>query len=63
MWAWKYREPVLDLFEMITGNRNSYAMFKVGGVRRDIENSIKSPSERYFQNLKKKRPAGWCSNG
>jgi membrane-bound hydrogenase subunit alpha len=37
MWAWKYREPVLDLFEMITGNRNSYAMFRVGGVRRDIE--------------------------
>lgn len=39
MWAWKYREPILDLFEMITGNRNSYAMFKVGGVRRDIEKS------------------------
>ncbi len=37
MWAWKYREPVLDLFEIITGNRNSYAMFKIGGVRRDIE--------------------------
>jgi NADH-quinone oxidoreductase subunit D len=36
MWAWKYREPVLDLFEMVTGNRNNYAMFKVGGVRRDI---------------------------
>lgn len=39
MWAWKYREPVLDLFEMITGNRNSYAMFKIGGVRRDIPQS------------------------
>jgi membrane-bound hydrogenase subunit alpha len=39
MWAWKYREPVLDLFEMITGNRNSYAMFKIGGVRRDIPNA------------------------
>lgn len=39
MWAWKYREPILDLFEMITGNRNSYAMFRVGGVRRDIENN------------------------
>ncbi|MBN2215077.1 MAG: nickel-dependent hydrogenase large subunit [Bacteroidales bacterium] len=39
MWVWKYREPVLDLFEMITGNRNSYAMFKIGGVRRDIENN------------------------
>ncbi len=37
MWAWKYREPVLDCFEMVTGNRNSYAMFKVGGVRRDLE--------------------------
>ena len=36
MWAWKYREPVLDIFEMITGNRNHYAMMKVGGVRRDI---------------------------
>ncbi|MCM8777385.1 MAG: nickel-dependent hydrogenase large subunit [Candidatus Omnitrophica bacterium] len=38
MWAWKYREPVLDIFEIISGNRNHYAMFKVGGVRRDIEN-------------------------
>lgn len=36
MWAWKYREPVLDMFEVISGNRNHYAMFKVGGVRRDI---------------------------
>jgi len=37
MWAWRYREPVLDLFEMITGNRNHYGMMKVGGVRRDIK--------------------------
>ena len=37
MWAWKYREPVLDCFEMITGNRNNYAMMKIGGVRRDIK--------------------------
>ena len=36
MWAWKYREPVLDILELITGNRQNYAMFKVGGVRRDI---------------------------
>ncbi|MFC1510980.1 nickel-dependent hydrogenase large subunit [Candidatus Margulisiibacteriota bacterium] len=36
MWAWKYREPILDMFEIISGNRNHYAMFKVGGVRRDI---------------------------
>jgi len=37
MWAWKYREPVLDIFEAVTGNRNHYAMMKPGGVRRDIK--------------------------
>ncbi len=54
MWAWKYREPVLELFEMITGNRNSYAMFKIGGVRRDIENS-KIPEIRKVLALLKKK--------
>ena len=37
MWAWKYREPVLDLFEIISGNRNHYAMMIPGGVRQDIK--------------------------
>jgi len=36
MWAWKYREPVLDLFERLLGNRNHYENFCVGGCRRDI---------------------------
>ncbi|MFW6111644.1 MAG: nickel-dependent hydrogenase large subunit [Candidatus Bipolaricaulota bacterium] len=36
MWAWKYREEVLDLLELLTGNRNAYAMMKPGGVQRDI---------------------------
>jgi len=36
MWAWRYREPILDIFERISGNRNHYAMFKPGGVRRDL---------------------------
>jgi len=53
MWAWKYREPVLDLFEMITGNRNSYAMFKVGGVRRDIENSKIASVRKAMDDVKK----------
>jgi membrane-bound hydrogenase subunit alpha len=54
MWAWKYREPVLDLFEMITGNRNSYAMFKIGGVRRDIENHKIPAIKKVLELLKKK---------
>lgn len=36
MWAWRYREPVLDICEKFTGNRNHYENFKLGGVRRDI---------------------------
>jgi NADH-quinone oxidoreductase subunit D len=54
MWAWKYREPVLDLFEMITGNRNSYAMFKIGGVRRDIENNKIDKIKKVLNLIKKK---------
>jgi NADH-quinone oxidoreductase subunit D len=36
MWAWRYREPVLDLLEATTGSRINYATSKVGGVRRDM---------------------------
>lgn len=36
MWAWKYREPVLQMFEIISGNRNHYGMMRVGGVARDV---------------------------
>jgi len=36
MWAWKLREEILDAMEILSGNRQNYAMFKPGGVRRDI---------------------------
>ena len=36
MWAWKYREPVMDVLETATGSRVNYANAKVGGSRRDI---------------------------
>jgi len=54
MWAWKYREPILDLFEIITGNRNSYAMFKIGGVRRDITADQIKLARKTMNDLKKK---------
>ena len=41
MWAWKYREPVLDLLEEITGNRNNYGNVKVGGCREDVPDEMK----------------------
>jgi len=37
MWAWKLREEILDVMEILSGNRQNYAMFKPGGVRRDIK--------------------------
>jgi NADH-quinone oxidoreductase subunit D len=40
MWAWKYREPVLDLLEAITGNRNNYGNVLVGGCREDLSEDI-----------------------
>jgi membrane-bound hydrogenase subunit alpha len=39
MWVWRYREDVLNIMELITGNRNHYAMMKPGGVRRDIKSA------------------------
>jgi membrane-bound hydrogenase subunit alpha len=36
MWAWKYRETILDICERVAGNRNHYGMMKIGGVVRDI---------------------------
>lgn len=37
MWAWKYREPILEMFEIISGNRNHYGMMRVGGVANDVD--------------------------
>lgn len=51
MWAWKYREPVLDLFELISGNRNNYALMKVGGVRRDIKEEDIPTIKKYIEQL------------
>jgi Ni,Fe-hydrogenase III large subunit/Ni,Fe-hydrogenase III component G len=37
MQAWRIREPIMWLTEEITGNRKTYGMNLVGGVRRDID--------------------------
>jgi len=44
MWAWKYREPVLDILEVLTGNRRTSSILKPGGVRRDLD-------EKHFPKL------------
>lgn len=45
MQAWRVLEPVMWLCELITGNRKTYGMNLIGGVRRDIT------LEQYHQTL------------
>ncbi|HZO99631.1 MAG TPA: NADH-quinone oxidoreductase subunit C [Terriglobia bacterium] len=41
MQAWRIREPVMWLCEEISGNRKTYGMNTIGGLRRDLPNEIK----------------------
>lgn len=50
MTLWRDRELVMDLLEMISGNRVNYAINKVGGVRRDIN---EDQAEKISENLEK----------
>jgi len=34
--TWRVREKVMDILEYLTGNRVNYAMYMIGGIRRDI---------------------------
>jgi NADH-quinone oxidoreductase subunit D len=54
MWAWKYREPVLDLLEEITGNRNNYGNVRIGGCREDIPDELKPKILREMDKIEKK---------
>lgn len=54
MWVWRYREPLLDIFELIMGNRNHYAINKVGGARRDIPSEHYGKIEKYLDLVEEK---------
>jgi len=48
MTMWRDREKVMDLLEMVTGNRVNYSINRVGGVREDIEDKH---AEKILKNL------------
>jgi len=54
MWAWKYREPVLDLLEEITGNRNNYGNVKIGGCREDVPDEMRPKILAELDTIEKK---------
>jgi Ni,Fe-hydrogenase III large subunit len=41
MQTWRIREPVMWISEEISGNRKTYGMNTIGGVRRDIPDALK----------------------
>lgn len=49
MTLWRDREEVMDLLEMVTGNRVQYSLNKVGGVRHDIN---EKQSKEILESLK-----------
>jgi NADH-quinone oxidoreductase subunit D len=51
MWVWKLREEILDVMEILSGNRNNYAMFKPGGVRRDIADEDVAPALKKVESI------------
>ena len=53
MWAWRYREELLNIMELLTGNRNHYGMMKPGGVRRDIKAEDIPTTLKMLDGLKK----------
>ena len=53
MHCWRVRERVMDLCELITGNRKMYSMNMVGGVRRDIDEDKKRKVLKYVAAMRK----------
>jgi membrane-bound hydrogenase subunit alpha len=53
MWVWRYREDLLDIMELISGNRNHYGMMKPGGVHRDIKTEDLPTVQKMLDGLKK----------
>lgn len=54
MYTWRDRELVLDLIELITGNRVLYAYNLIGGVRYDIDAHMESQMRKILSYLRER---------
>jgi Ni,Fe-hydrogenase III large subunit len=52
MYTWRDREHVMDLLELLTGNRVNYAMHRIGGARRDIKGEKVNTAKAKLEILK-----------
>jgi NADH-quinone oxidoreductase subunit D len=54
MYTWRDREIVMDLLELISGNRVHYAINTLGGVRRDVDEGQKAKILEGIATLRKR---------
>ena len=54
MYTWRDREIVMDLLEMISGNRVHYAINTLGGVRRDVDETQRAKILGSLDTLRKR---------
>jgi Ni,Fe-hydrogenase III large subunit/Ni,Fe-hydrogenase III component G len=55
-YMWRDREPIMDLTELLTGNRVIASSMTIGGVRRDLKETDIPKIKTALANLKKKMP-------
>ncbi len=53
-YMWRDREPIMDLVELLTGNRVLTSFITIGGVRRDVKENAISEIRRVIRELKEK---------
>ncbi|HIE19305.1 TPA: NADH dehydrogenase subunit [Candidatus Bathyarchaeota archaeon] len=51
MYAWRDRETIIEMLDMISGKRVNYGMSTIGGVRRDITESMIGKIEESLNHL------------
>lgn len=52
--VWRDREPIMDIIEMVTGNRLMNAFNTIGGVRRDLNPNIAEKTKKTLEKVKKR---------
>ncbi len=52
--VWRDREPIMDIIEIVTGNRLMNAFNTIGGVRRDLDPNIAGKIKKTLENVKKR---------
>lgn len=54
LYAWREREAILELFEMVCGARMTFNYFRIGGVKQDIPEGFLEKMDKFLSTLNQK---------